>query len=270
MNYLLLNISFESSSVLEDIMDNKVLKEIPFGSKFKSPVLSYGSVLIPYISAVDLNDVDFRLLEGLVYSRCTSPIEITQEMIYSIYIVIKEVLNRQKSMSIDIVNIISEESIGIIYSDGSSSKKNNAAGFGVCKLTEQSLDGVYDNFTGKLWRYESISGRIDNGTNNIGELNGVKTALINSCETPVQLIISDSEYSIKTFREYIYVWKNNGWLTYSKKPIKNKELIQETYNELLEQLKTKIILFKWVKGHANDPFNEICDVLAKKESGVEE
>lgn len=270
MKYLLLNISFEASSVLEDIMDNKVLKEIPFGSKFKTPVLSYGSVLIPYNLSVDLSDTDFKLMEGLIFSRCTSPIEITQEMIYSIYTIIKEIVSRQKSMTIDILNIIDSDHIGITYSDGSSSKKKNAAGFGVCKLTEQSTNGVYDNFSGKLWNYITFSGRIENGTNNIGELTGVKTSLMNLGNEPIQLIISDSEYSIKTFREYVYVWKNNGWLTYSKKPIKNKELIQETYNELLNQLGSKVVLFKWVKGHADDPFNEICDELAKKESGVEE
>ena len=269
MKYLLLNVTFEASSVIEDIVDNKILKEIPFGFKYKIPVLSYGNVLIPYIST-DMNDSEFKLLEGLIFSHCTSPMGIEQDMVYSIYDIFKEVFGKQKTMLFDIISIISDNNISITYSDGSSSKKKNTAGFGVCKLTEESQNGVYDNFSKKMWNYETISGRIENGTNNIGELNGLHASIINFNDKPVQLIISDSEYSIKTFREYVYVWKNNGWLTYSKKPIKNKELIQETYNELLNQLKNKIVLFKWVKGHANDPFNEICDELAKKESGVEE
>lgn len=267
--YLLLNISFESSSVLEDLMDNNALKELPYGSKFKAPVLSYGDVLIPYI-VTNLADPDFQLLEGLVFSRTTSAVPVDQHMIYSIYSVLKPVLEKQKSMHVDIVSIIHEESIGIIYSDGSSSKIKSAAGYGVCRLTEESINGTFDDFSGKMWLYETFSGKIENGTNNIGELSGVHCAIVNTGEKPVQIIISDNIYAIKSFREYVYNWKNNGWLAYNKKPIKNKELIQNIYKDLCEVLKTKRVLFKWTKGHAGDSFNEICDKLAKIESGVTE
>jgi len=183
--------------------------------------------------------------------------------------VLKPILERQKLMSLDVISIIDSINVDIIYSDGSSSKNNAAAGYGVCKLLEESTNGTYDSFTGKFWTYTTYSGRIENGTNNIGELSGVKAAIINSGEKPIQIIISDNIYSIKSFREYVYTWKNNGWLAYNKKPIKNKELIQEIYSELSKKSSEKIILFKWTKGHAGDSFNEICDKIAKKESGVE-
>lgn len=269
MNYLLLNSTFESSSVIEDIVDNQILKDFPYATKYKTPILSYGNILIPYI-VTDPNDTDFLLLEGTLFSHLTSAITITRDMVYSIFKVFKDVLSKQKSMLIDILSVVNIDNIGIIYSDGSSSKIKGAAGYGVCKLTEESTNGTYDDFTGKLWNYEAYSGRIENGTNNVGELTGVKSAIINTNHKPIQIIISDNIYSIKSFREYVYNWKNNGWLAYNKKPIKNKELIQETYNDLLNVLKDKLVLFKWTKGHAGDSFNEICDKLAKKESGVEE
>lgn len=266
MEYLLLNATFEASSVIESLMDDTVLKTVPFGSKFKAPILTYNDILIPIIPT-DMNDVDFFLKEGRLANHVKYA-NLKQDIIYSVYVVFKEVLDVQKSMLIDILAITNTESIGLIYSDGSSSKIKSAAGFGICKLTEQSTAGTFDDFTGLLWEYETLSGRIENGTNNVGELSGVRAAINNFNDKKIQVVISDNIYALKSFREYIYVWKNNGYLTYSKKPIKNKELIQETYSELLEVLKDKIVLFKWTKGHDGDSFNEICDELAKKESGV--
>ena len=61
MEYLLTNIVLEKSSILEELMDNTVLKEIAYGSKFKEPTLEYDNVLIPLIC---VNEEDPRLYIG--------------------------------------------------------------------------------------------------------------------------------------------------------------------------------------------------------------
>ena len=44
------------------------------------------------------------------------------------------------------------------------------------------------------------------------------------------IILSDSTYGIKCFREWIYSWQKNRYRTFNNKPIKNKELIEEIQN----------------------------------------
>ena len=143
-----------------------------------------------------------------------------------------------------------------------------AGEIGLFSSTFHGKDGLLDDFTGKKFIFDAFSGTIKEGTNNIGELTAIKIAIENFNNKTFQLIISDSIYGIKSYREYIHVWKNNGYKTYSKKEIKNKDLIIETYEELKEVQKNKIVLLKWTKGHDQNSFNEKCDELAKKELGI--
>jgi ribonuclease HI len=60
--------------------------------------------------------------------------------------------------------------------------------------------------------------------------------------------------------EWIHGWIKKGWLTASRKPVKNKELWQE-----LHQLNQKHkITWVWVRGHDGHPENERCDQLANE------
>ena len=54
--------------------------------------------------------------------------------------------------------------------------------------------------------------------------------------------------------------KKNGWKTSNKKQVKNKDL----WIELDEEIQKHNIKWNWVKGHANDEFNEKADFLARK------
>lgn len=76
-----------------------------------------------------------------------------------------------------------------------------------------------------------------------------------------QVVISDSEYGLKCIREWYYNWKANGFKTYSKKPIANKDLICSIFDKISDF--QKMIFFKWVKGHNKNSFNELCDIEAK-------
>ena len=73
----------------------------------------------------------------------------------------------------------------------------------------------------------------------------------------------DSQYVQKGITEWIHGWKQRGWRTADKKPVKNADLWM-LLDELVQQHE---ISWHWVKGHAGDPGNERADLLANR--GVE-
>ena len=72
-------------------------------------------------------------------------------------------------------------------------------------------------------------------------------------------IFIDSQYVKNGITTWINSWKKNGWKTASKSPVKNKELWLELDNYSL-MLNPRWV---WVKGHAGNKYNEICDELAR-------
>lgn len=269
MKYVLVNLECEASSALESLLDDQVLKEFAYSSKYKTPKLAYNNILLP-VKNVDKTDQAFLLNEQKVKQHIVyhQGIDYSEDIIYSLFLVFSLILEKSKSLSLDIGQELSDEQIGISYTDGSFSKNQTSAAYACCKLLNESPDGLLDDFTGKKFIFDAFSGTIKEGTNNIGELTAIKIAIENFNNKTFQLIISDSIYGIKSYREYIHVWKNNGYKTYGKKEIKNKDLIIETYEELKEVQKNKIVLLKWTKGHDQNSFNEKCDELAKKELGI--
>ena len=94
---------------------------------------------------------------------------------------------------------------------------------------------------------DSFSGKVEKPTNNICELLAIKKALEMFPEKIT--IVTDSEYCIKSLTVWIKIWKKNGWITSSKKPVLNKELLQEI-DELIQIKKPK---FKHIKSHMKEP-----------------
>ena len=73
-------------------------------------------------------------------------------------------------------------------------------------------------------------------------------------------LYTDSQYVKNGITVWIHSWKKKGWKTSSKDPVKNRE-----YWEALDILSRKIdIDWKWVKGHAGNEYNELCDSLVQK------
>lgn len=72
-------------------------------------------------------------------------------------------------------------------------------------------------------------------------------------------IITDSEYVIKSMTEWSYNWRRRNWITKSKKPVKNLDLILR----LQKLMMFHRVQFSWVRGHTGNPFNERCDELAR-------
>jgi ribonuclease HI/uncharacterized phage-like protein YoqJ len=73
-------------------------------------------------------------------------------------------------------------------------------------------------------------------------------------------IVSDSTYVVNCFRDSWYVgWRKRGWLNSQRKPVANRDL-WEPFIELV--LERGDVTFRWVKGHASDPMNDLVDRLA--------
>lgn len=74
------------------------------------------------------------------------------------------------------------------------------------------------------------------------------------------VVVSDSTYVVNCFRdEWWKGWLRRGWTSSTKKPVANRDL-WEPFVELFGQRDD--VAFRWVKGHAGNPMNELVDRLA--------
>lgn len=134
-----------------------------------------------------------------------------------------------------------------IYTDGACSGNPGPGGWGAIL--------IYGDIQ------KEISGFCEATTNNIMELTAVIEALKllkEKCEID---LFTDSKYVSQGMEEWLPVWKKNNWRTSTKKPLKNLDLWKQLDN-LSAFHKVK---FYWVKGHADNPFNNRCDELAREE-----
>lgn len=97
-----------------------------------------------------------------------------------------------------------------------------------------------------------------NTTNNRMEILAVIQALEVLKERCRVHLYTDSQYVQKGMTEWISGWKQRGWRTAAKKPVKNADLWQRL-DELCHQHE---LHWHWVKGHAGDAGNERADELA--------
>lgn len=101
-------------------------------------------------------------------------------------------------------------------------------------------------------------------TNNRMELMGAIAAL-EVLSRPCHIRLhTDSKYVQQGISEWVHGWKQRGWKTSAKQPVKNEDL----WRRLDEAAGRHKIEWVWVKGHAGHPENERADVLANR--GVED
>lgn len=116
---------------------------------------------------------------------------------------------------------------------------------------------------GAILRYQGaekeIAGFERETTNNRMELTAAIQGL-ESLKEPCQVALyTDSQYLSKAINAgWLANWKKNGWKKSDKKPVLNVELWQA----LDAQLRRHQVTIHWVKGHADNPFNNRCDALA--------
>ena len=106
---------------------------------------------------------------------------------------------------------------------------------------------------------EMIYGNEKNTTNNKMELLAPIKAIQKFKRKSEISIFTDSTYVKEGITVWINKWEKNGWKTASKKPVKNKDLWKK-----LKDLSSKhSIKWIWVKGHAQNKYNNIVDELAQ-------
>ena len=116
---------------------------------------------------------------------------------------------------------------------------------------------------------EQKSGARDSGgaartTNNIMELTALIKALEYVGPEPSLLIRCDSKYVIDAMTKWAPGWRRKGWKKADGQPVKNRELVERLLN--LYEGRSGTTEVEWVKGHAGDEANELCDSLAVAES----
>jgi len=78
------------------------------------------------------------------------------------------------------------------------------------------------------------------------------------------IIFTDSNYVKEGITVWINNWEKNNWKTSDKKNVKNVDL----WKKLKELAKSTQIEWNWIKGHSNDPMNDLADELAKKATPI--
>ena len=77
-------------------------------------------------------------------------------------------------------------------------------------------------------------------------------------------IFTDSSYVKEGITVWINTWEKNNWKTSDKKNVKNIDL----WKRLKELVKSNQVEWSWIKGHSDDPLNDLADKLAKRSTPV--
>lgn len=101
------------------------------------------------------------------------------------------------------------------------------------------------------------SGAEPNTTNQRMELSAALDAVTSL--TGTLQVVSDSAYVVNCFRDRWWEgWVRRGWVNSRKEPVANRDL----WEPLVEQVRNRDIVFRWVKGHSGDRWNDLADRLA--------
>ena len=144
-----------------------------------------------------------------------------------------------------------------IYTDGACIGNPGPGGWAAVILTEKE--------TKKIFGGEKLT------TNNRMEL----TAAIKALEYfEEQEGKNPTLKKIKIYTDSIYVkdgitiwiknWEKNSWKTADKKNVKNVDL----WKKLKDLAKPNQVEWCWIKGHSEDPMNDLADKLAKQATPV--
>lgn len=106
---------------------------------------------------------------------------------------------------------------------------------------------------------KELSGGEPLTTNNRMELTAAVQGL-KALNTPCRVrLFSDSAYLINAFNQgWLKKWQMNGWKTSKQDPVENQDL----WIELLNLSARHEVEWIWIKGHAEDEYNQRCDRLA--------
>ena len=108
-------------------------------------------------------------------------------------------------------------------------------------------------------REKELSGGEENTTNNRMEMTAVISALQALKEPCAVELWSDSRYVIDALEKgWAAGWKKCGWKRANKEPALNPDL----WEKLLSLTARHEMHYHWVKGHAENEYNNRCDAMA--------
>ena len=133
-----------------------------------------------------------------------------------------------------------------VYTDGACSGNPGPGGWGV------------------LIQHQGTSHELSGGelmtTNNRMELTAVIQALTTLQQVQSIKVYTDSLYVRDGVTQWLQRWKQNGWKTAQKTPVKNIDLWQQL--DVLVATNKKIE-WHWIKGHSGHSGNDRADLLAR-------
>lgn len=132
-----------------------------------------------------------------------------------------------------------------IYTDGACTGNPGKGGFGAILIYNENEKSISEGY------------RLT--TNNRMELLAPIKALGLLKEKCKVNIYSDSKYLTDAINQsWLRGWVKNNWKKADKKPVLNVDL----WKQLYDLMQIHDVTFIWVKGHAGNHYNEICDKLA--------
>ena len=137
-----------------------------------------------------------------------------------------------------------------IYTDGACRGNPGPGGWGVLLIAGD--------------RRKTMYGGERETTNNRMELTAAIEALNALNGSRMVTLHTDSKYVMEGVNSWMDGWKQRGWKTADKKPVKNQDLWQV----LDEAVGRHEISWKWVRGHTGVAGNEEADALANR--GIDE
>ena len=133
----------------------------------------------------------------------------------------------------------------VIYTDGACIGNPGPGGYGVVLIAGDNR--------------RELSGGYKLTTNNRMEIIACIVAL-ESLKFPCDVTLySDSQYVVNSVSlGWAKSWQSRGWRKKTNEPAKNPDL----WERMLTLCEMHRVKFVWVKGHAGDTENEVCDQLS--------
>jgi len=158
-------------------------------------------------------------------------------------------LNKIERMCFKLKEVWTNKTRVHIYTDGAcrgNGKDENIGGYGIILMYKDMK--------------KEIKRAFKNVTNNKMELLSAINALKMLKEPCEVKLYSDSQYLVRAFNEgWIVEWKKNNWKR-KEGELKNADL----WKELDKLNSVHKITWIWVKGHADNEYNNRCDKLANE------
>ena len=133
-----------------------------------------------------------------------------------------------------------------IYTDGGCQPNPGLGGWGAIVVDDATKETI-----------ELYGGERDS-TNNRMELTASLVALRSLPERTAVTIFTDSQYQRDGITKWVAGWRKKGWKTADRKDVKNRDL----WEALDAECGRHAVIWKWVRGHAGDVYNERADALA--------